>query len=365
MTRPELERIVAAANTAPSADNCQPWVFTWNGESLAIGHDPERATHVLDHRKRMSCLSLGCLVEALIIGAAREGLVARFELTPGEPGAIWAQARFERGGSAHELDDALERRCTDRRAFQGGSLAAPVFDAIQRDAAAAPGCEVRFLARCPPELLDYLFRGDAYVWRHEDVYRDLMSWVRFSEREIEATGDGAPWRCLGYDIPELPGLSIARSSLVQRLIAGGGLSVLPRLRLRSQLASSAGVYAVTAPSTSPLDLVRVGRLAFRCWLRLNRAGYGVQPISVQSVFAHSFAEGQPPKGTLPEFIELFRGGPDILARAFGASEGERVIWMFRTGISPAPPPQLRTRRLPVARLLRWAVSGALTGSSAP
>jgi hypothetical protein len=364
VSRAQLERLVAAANTAPSADNCQPWAFAWDGEALAIGHDPERATHVLDHRKRMSCLALGGLVEALTIGAAREGLVARFDLTPGEPGAIWARARFAHGSSAHELDDALERRCTDRRAFQGGSLSTPVFDAIRRDAAATPGCNVRFLARCPPELLDYLSRGDAYVWRHEDVYRDLMSWVRFSQREIDATGDGAPWRCLGYDIPELPGLAIARSGLVQRLIARGGLSVLPRLRLRSQLASAAGVYSVTAPSTSPLDLVRVGRLAFLIWLRLNRAGYGVQPISVQSVFAHSFAEGQPPSGTLPEFVELFRGGPDILARAFGVGAGEQVIWLFRTGISPAPPPQLRTRRLPVAKLLRWTASSAFTGSSA-
>ncbi len=364
VTRGQMERIVAAANTAPSADNCQPWGFSWDGEALTIGHDPGRATHVLDHRKRMSCLALGGLVEALTIAAAREGLSARFDLTPGTPGAIWARARLVAGSAAHELDDALERRCTDRRAFQGGSLSAPVFDAIRRDAAAMPGCNVRFLDRCPPELLEYLFRGDAYVWRHEDVYRDLMAWVRFSQQEIDATRDGAPWRCLGYDIPALPGLSIARSRLVQRLIDRGGLSLLPRLRLRSQLASAAGVYAVTAPSTSPLDLVRVGQLAFLAWLRLNRAGYGVQPISVQSVFAHSFAEGQPPPGTRPEFVEIFRRGPEILARAFGAEAGEQVIWLFRTGISPTPPPRLRTLRLPVTKLLRWEVSSAPAGPSA-
>ena len=362
LTRRQIERVVVAANTAPSADNCQPWAFSWDGEALAIGHDPGRATHVLDHLKRMSCLTLGGLVEAFTIAAARERAVARFELTPGTPGAVWAKVRFEDGGATHELDSALEQRCTDRRAFAGGSLSAPVFEAIRREATDTPGCNVRFIERCSPELLSYLFHGDGYVWRHETVYRDLMLWVRFSRREIEATRDGAPWRCLGYDIPELPGLSIARSPLVQRLIAGGGLSVLPRLRLKSQLASAAGLYAVTAPSTSPLDLVSVGRRAFLIWLRLNRAGYGVQPISVQSVFAHSFAEGQPPPDTLPELIEVFRRGPEILARAFGAAAGEQVIWLFRTGISPAPPATLRTLRLPVERLLRWNVSSAPVGA---
>ena len=363
LTRRQIESIVAAANTAPSADNCQPWAFSWDGEALTIGHDPERATHVLDHLKRMSCLTLGGLVEAITIAAAREGAVARFELTPGLPGAIWATVRFGEGGVKHELDSALEQRCTDRRAFEGGSFSAPVFDSIRREATDTPGCNVRFVERCSPELLSYLYRGDGYVWRHESVYRDLMLWVRFSQREIDETRDGAPWRCLGYDIPELPGLSIARSALVQRLIAGAGLSVLPRLRLKSQLASAAGLYAVTAPSTSPLDLVNVGRRAFLIWLRLNRAGYGVQPISVQSVFAHSFAEGRPPEGTLPELVEVFRRGPEILARAFGAAAGEQVIWLFRTGISPAPPLKLRTLRLPVERLLRWKDSSAPTGPS--
>ena len=358
LSQRQIERVVVAANTAPSADNCQPWAFSWDGEALTIGHDPGRATHVLDHLKRMSCLTLGGLVEALTIAAAREHAVARFELDPGVPGAVWAKVRFDDGGTPHELDGALEQRCTDRRAFAGGSLAAPVFDAVRREATETPGCNVRFIDRCGPELQDYLSRGDGYVWRHEEVYRDLMLWVRFSQREIDATRDGAPWRCLGYDIPELPGLSMARSPIVQKLIAGGGLSVLPRLRLKSQLASAAGLYCVTAPSTSPHDLVSAGRRAFLIWLRLNSAGYGVQPISVQSVFAHAFAEGQPPPGTQPELVEVFRRGPEILARAFGAMPGEQVIWVFRTGLSPAPPPTLRTLRLPVEKLLRWNVPGA-------
>jgi hypothetical protein len=353
--RGQVERIVVAANTAPSADNCQPWRFSWNGAALAITLDARRATHALDHLKRMSCLTLGGLVETLTIGAAAEGLAPRFDLTPGLPGTTWATARFEPALGPHELEGTLELRCTDRRSYQGGSFAAPVFDALRRDAAREPGCGVRFLDRGSPELLDYLRRGDAYVWRHESVYRDIMSWMRFSQREVDETRDGAPWRCAGYDLPELPGLGLARSRWVQRLIDKGGLSRIPRLRLDSQLASSAGLFCITAPSTSPLDLVRAGRVALLGWLRLNRAGYGVQPITVQSIFAHGFAEGQPAPGALPELAELLRRGPELLARAFGLNAGEQAIWLFRTGLSPAPPPALRTRRLPVEKILTWTV----------
>ena len=358
LTRARVERIVDATNTAPSADNCQPWRFSWDGEALAITHDRRRAKNVLDHLERMSQITLGGVVEALTIAAAAEGLAPRLELTPGLPGTTWATARFEPAAGPHELEGTLEPRCTDRRLYQGGSLDAPVFDAIRSDAARDPGCGVRFLDRCPPDLLDYLLRGDGYVWHHDGPYRDIMAWFRFSQREIDETRDGAPWRSLGFDIPELPGLGLARSRWVQRLIDKGGFARLWRHRLAAQLASSAGLFCVTAPSTSPLDFVRAGRLALRTWLRLNRAGYGVQPFIVQSVFAHAFAEGNPAPGTLPEFIELFRRGPSLLARAFGLDADEQAIWLFRTGRSPAMPSKLRTRRLPVEKLLTWTAPPA-------
>lgn len=358
ISRARMERIVEATNTAPSADNCQPWRFSWDGEALAIEHDPVRAKSVLDHLGRMSQITLGGVVEALTIAAAAEGLAPRLDLTPGLPGATWATARFEPATGPHELQGTLEPRCTDRRSYRGGSLEGPVFDAIRSDAARDPGCGVRFVEGCPHDLRDYLLRGDGYVWHHDGPYRDIMAWFRFTQREIDETRDGAPWRSLGFDIPELPGLGLARSRVVQHLLDKGGFSRLWRRRLAAQLASSAGLFCVTAPSTSPLDFVRAGRLALRAWLRLNRAGYGVQPFIVQSVFAHAFAEGNPAPGTLPEYIELFRRGPSLLARAFGLGAGEQAIWLFRTGRSPAMPAKLRTRRLPVEKLLTWTAPRA-------
>lgn len=352
-SRAQVARLVAATNTAPSADNCQPFRFAWDGEALTIFHDEDRARNILDHRGRASQITLGGVAAALSIAASAEGFTARLDLTPGLPGTAWATARFEPLGEAapHELHGWLERRCTDRRLYQGGSVPASVRSAIEGDAAGDPGCHVRFVEGCPPALRDYLLRGDGYVWHHDRVYRDIMRWFRFTQREIDETRDGAPWRSLGLDIPELPGLGFARSRLVQTLLDRGGLSRIWRYRLQTQLDSSAGLFCVTAPSGSPIDFVRAGRLGLFAWLRLNGAGFGVQPYIVQSLFAHAFAEGDPAPGTLPEFVELFRGGPATIARAFGLAANERPLWLFRVGLSPAMPALLRTKRLPVEKVL--------------
>lgn len=356
LARAQVERLVLAASSAGSADNSQPWAFRWDGVELAILHDRERARHALDHRFCFSYLTLGGVLEALRIGAAREGLSADIALRiPAETGEVWATLRFEEGDVERSpLDDALALRATDRRIYRGGSLSDPVFAAAAQEAARFPGCGVRFLARCPPDLGEYLEQGDSFVWRHEHVYRDLLRWVRFTRKEAEATRDGATMRGLGYDFPELPGLGAARSPLVQRLLEQSRFYLVPRLLLRRQLASSAALFCVTARGDGPRDLVDVGRTAFLIWLHLNRAGYGVQPISLQSIFARAYLAGEPPPGTKPEFAALFRCGPAILARAFGCEPGELPLWLFRTGLSPAPTAELRTLRRSVDRILTFA-----------
>lgn len=351
-----MERIVVAACSAGSADNSQPWSFRWDGAELRIAHDRERGRHALDHRFCFSYLTLGGVLEALRIGALREGLEPAIELRfPALAGAVWAAVRFTPSDAGRSpLDDALSLRATDRRIYHGGSLSDPVFAAVEREIARFPGCGVRFLSRATPELGEYLEQGDAFVWRHPHVYRDLLRWVRFTRAEAEATRDGATMRCLGYDFPELPGLGLSRSPLVQRLLDKSRFYLVPRLLLRRQLASSAGLFCVTARGDGPTDLVDVGRAAFLAWLHLSRAGYGVQPISLQSVFAHQASVGEPPPGMRPEFAALFRRGPAILARAFDCAPGEMPLWLFRTGISRAPTAELRTLRRSVERVLTFA-----------
>ena len=73
-TTKAIERIVQAAAQAPSGDNCQPWRFVWDGKTLTIGHDEERARHGFNRVNHASCLSLGCVLESIHIAASGEKL---------------------------------------------------------------------------------------------------------------------------------------------------------------------------------------------------------------------------------------------------------------------------------------------------
>jgi nitroreductase len=352
----QIARLVAAANAAPSADNCQPWRFRWGGEELEIRLDPARARHVIDAHGHASLFTLGGALEALSIAATAERLEARARLTLDRPaGAAWAAVRFaERPAPPHELAGALHLRCTDRRFFRGGSLSDGVFAAIRRDAAASPDLAVHLCERFPPELVAYVAAADAYVWRTEEVYRDIIRWIRFTRREVEETRDGIPWRSFGLDLPEIGALRICRARLAERLLPRLHLDVPARIWVARHLASSAAIACFTVRRPSPEALVAAGRLVFASWVRLNRAGYGVQPLGIQSLQIYNAETRGLPAGTLPELSALFRGGREVVARAFGLPDGELPVWMLRTGLSSPLPPDARTLRLPLDRVLTAA-----------
>lgn len=343
--RERVERIVTLANRAPSGDNCQPWRFRWDGAALTIQHDAARARHAIDYHDHGSHLTLGCVLESIAVAAAAEGLAADAHLDLASAGETWAAVRFSPGASAPgELRDALELRATDRRLYRRGSIAHPVFAAVQQDARAFAGVGLYVIDRFGPELLRYLLAVDSYILRHEEVFRDTLRWVRLSDEEAAAHDDGVAWRTIGVEVPSMGATRLARHPWAYRLFDTLPVRGASHAWLGLQLASSAALWAVTVKPGRAEDLVAAGRLAMRAWLRFNRAGFGVQPLTLPALPVYNLACGGLPPTTRPEFVRLFEQGRSVVARAFDWPSSELPVWMFRVGLADPLPDRLRAPR---------------------
>ncbi|MEO7327095.1 MAG: hypothetical protein ABI193_00860 [Minicystis sp.] len=341
---------MAAARWAPTVDNCQPWSFHWDGAALHIDHDTDRAAGVLNREGRLSCLSLGCVLEAVALAAGTEGLAAEARTSLDEP-STWATVRFAPTSvPADDLAATMASRCTDRRLYRGGSPLDPVFDRLRGEALRFPDCGLYVVGPCPEELLRYIDETESYVWTHDDTYRDVMRWFRFSRAELEATGDGLPWNALGFDLPELGLFRLARSPLLPRLARGRGLSLVARAWLRLLITSSAALVCITVRSPQKEALSSAGRLAYRAWLHLNRRGFGVQPVTQHALLAYYHAIGALPSTVRPEFVERFRRGRGVFSRGFGYPPDELPVWVLRAGLSPSLSAHQRSLRRPLDRI---------------
>jgi hypothetical protein len=121
--------------------------------------------------------------------------------------------------------------------------------------------------------------------------------------------------------------------------------------LRRQLGSSAALMLFTTPSPEASALVPVGRALLGAWLRLNEAGFGVQPHSLPSLFVYEELCGDLPS----DFDhELMRQGSVTLSRAFGLGPAERPVLLLRAGLAAPFPERARTPRRPLGEVLRSA-----------
>ena len=354
-----ISRLVAAAHSAPSGENCQPFAYAWDGRRLRVEHVAERARYRLNAGNHESLLALGCAVEAIDIAASVEGLRARFEplVGLGRDDGPWLAVALEAG--PRDRDDLwrqLSLRTTDRRPFERGDAPGSLLSALQGDTQRTAGVELGFAVPVSGALLDYVLRCDHALWTDTQCLRDTARWVRYSEAEIVSHNDGMRWQNLGLRRVEAAGGALARRfpALLDVVGALGGARQTRRI-LNQQVRSAAGLGCYAVTEVSPGALVRAGRAAMRGWLRLNQAGYGVQPLALPALGPFNCQAGVSPADLPSEVRRLFEEGLGLVRREFSLGRDVLPVWMYRFGRSTQLPVHMRAPRLPLQKVLRLEV----------
>ncbi|MBI5515738.1 MAG: hypothetical protein HY909_18290 [Deltaproteobacteria bacterium] len=345
-----VRALVGAALQSPSAENNQPFVYTWDGETLAVIHQAHRARKSLDPRFHTSMLTLGCVLESLDIAADAHGLRPMFTLNHGLPeDGPWAEVTFERGTSGRAaLAPWLPRRSTDRRPFGGGPASHPVFARVEAEASRHPPVAVRRASPQEPELLAFSARAEALFFHHEALYREALHWLRSSAREARSRRDGVPLEAALPGLPTAFGAALLKAPGAREVLARSPAPWVAGRLVTRQLRSSAALLLLTTRDRGDLALVPVGRALLGCWLRLTEAGFGVQPHSLASLFVY-----EEMLGALPSYFDhgLMQQGLGTLRRAFDLDPEELPVLLLRTGLSPSLPPGARTPRRTVDECL--------------
>jgi hypothetical protein len=357
MNSEKRQHIVELAMTAPNVDNAQPFYFRWDGEQLLVFRDEGRDRQRGNAGNYVSMVGLGCLAECIVIAASGEGLSAEvdFSYQPQRLNAPWLAVSFRSDPSdPDELLPGLKLRCSDRREYRGGDVSNPVFRQVAADVNQFPACNLAFRDPSDQSLLDYLLRCERFLWADKQILPEMLSWVRWNQKEVLSTRDGMPWQSMGINFvtSRLMRL-VAKSERFRQLVrrSGGPLRAQQRT-LEAQVRSSAALGCITVQDTRRETMLQLGRLFLRAWVRLNMSGFGVQVMASPSIHVFQHVAGIIPEDYPTESKQVFAEGERILAESFGLQDGEIPAWMFRTGESPPLPAKMRTLRLSLSRVVR-------------
>ncbi len=347
-TVPQIEMIIEKANLSPTPDNCQPWEFEWNGETLSVLHLPERSKHPLNPGQLASILTLGCLIESIELAASELGLKSVSEIGPFDDGvrSRWAVVRFlETNVQADPLAKALSQRTTDRRIYKGGS---EILDSLVLPSKNA-GAQADKITKFSDDLIDYVVKTELFLPNHPTVLPGIMKWVRFSRKEARESGDGLSWRNMLARTWEVPSMWIMQNFPWTAPLFRPAVRVSHGSRSKEQLLSSAGAICISIKLVDEKiersDLVDAGRLMLRTWLKVNQSGFGVQPLSLSTLPLIYRVTGNA-DDFFKQQSDLLVQGEDILRREFSISRDRLPVWMMRTGLSSPLPEKMRTFRKP-------------------
>ncbi|HEU5101603.1 MAG TPA: Rv1355c family protein [Roseiflexaceae bacterium] len=353
---PEWVRfIVEHGMLAPSGGNCQPWRFYFDGVQLWVIHDQQRSQNLLDQQHRAAYIALGAAIENMVIAAAHRGYRALVTPFP-RPGnqAIVAALGFEQAldESAAELASLfpfIQRRATNRKRMQGGSLPLSHVANLHEAAAVYEGrLQLLTDSAALTEVGAIMGEGDRIRFLCRELHQELMAELRWTAKASRQTRDGLDLATL-----ELTGAQLAVMRLIARPDVAAFLRELGGGAVFAEVAAEAAAGAMAIGLLSiegnhPVDLLRGGQAFERLWLQATALGLALQPMTTVIYMFDMLRSA-----TASVFTETEQAALLVLQARFGRlfvqSEGDLLLFL----IGRAPAPTARSLRRPIEAVLEY------------
>jgi hypothetical protein len=268
--------LIEQAILAPSVHNVQParWRLVGKDELLLL-EDKSVRLAVGDPTGHDARISLGAAAEGLRLAASLHGIsLLPIPDLPEEDASLVPVAAYRlvaNGAPTDELAEVVGARRSWRGAF-----AHPT--AEDRQAVLALGAEDSVVIAEPHTLsaLAALAERASYHFLAERSFRrELLSWMRLSPRHARWSRDGLSAEAMAMGRIEALGAG---------LVLGPLFGLLHRLRLAAPLVSEAGKAAGASGMLlfhrpKDEDPFVSGAHFYRCWLRIEAAGFGAAVVA--------------------------------------------------------------------------------------
>jgi hypothetical protein len=275
--RPLLE-MIRLATLAANSHNSQPWKFTIQENRIEIFPDSARRLPVVDPDDRELWISLGCALENLLIAGSALGFAGQVTY-PDPDSPFIAVDLFPDRPFADALTTAIPLRQSTRSEFRAELVRVADLKKA-KEIALEPGIALHFVAdpNGIDTLVEYITAGSLAQYADQAYIEELLTWIRFTEKEALATLDGLYSRSSGSpSVPRWLGAYVVGSTRPAQQAESDA----------RKLRSSAGAVVIVSETDDLRAWVQVGRVYQRLALRLTASGVKNallnQPVEVPGV----------------------------------------------------------------------------------
>jgi nitroreductase len=336
---PEIERILNAANLAPSGENCQPWHFVVRGLEIEVHLLPARDQSAYSWGQRASYLANGAAIENMVIAASAEHFRAGVTYFPHQEDK-WHVATIVLVKDTDMQTDALapfvSKRISNRKSYEKEPLTNEERNKLLA-AASETGYGSLVLAE-KKEDIKLLGRvgstNEEVMLTNRSMHQFFFSHVSWTEEEDQKKKVGFYIKTLELPPPAVFMFKIFRHWSIMRVLSALGFNRIVAMQNGATNASAAAIGAFLISDIEPLDFVKIGRTIERVWIAATALGLSFQALAGIPYFKFKIAGGEGDSFSEGE-RKLVVDADQKASRIFNA-DGKYIAFMFRIGRGDAP-----------------------------
>lgn len=257
-------QIASYASKAPSGHNTQPWKFHITDSTITVLPNLDVALPVVDRNNRELFISLGCAVENLCIAASYFGYTTHIIECSIE--AIILELTKNALTIEDSLFHQIEKRQTNRNIYNGNKISDGILQQLQ-SIPKENGIQFYFTEINTPfanTITQYIMKGNEIQMADIAFKNELLSWMRFNKKQVEATHNGLSYLVFGN--PPLP--RILARPIVSLFLKPNAQNKSDRKKIDS---SSHFVVCTTKQDTIE-EWINLGRTLQRFLLKVTEIG---------------------------------------------------------------------------------------------
>lgn len=313
----EIEKILEYATKAPSGHNTQPWKFLIKKDEIQIHPDFNRALPIVDPDNHALYISLGCAVENAVLAAKNYGFSSNIEIAKNNEGAdfIAIKLRKDKTVEFDELFNYIDNRQVTRNEYSSSTV--PSEDVkILLESTDFEGVHVLVFtdSKAISELEPFIIEGSNLQFQNKDFVNELVSWIRFSKKEVEQKCDGIWHASMG-----MPSAGRMVGNIIMKKFVSAKSEAK---RWKKQIKASAGFVLFTAEKNDVEHWVNLGR-AFQ------RFGLTTSKLNINHAHVNMPCEELSVRKKVAAHFKLKNEHPLLLIR-FGYSE--KMPYSFRRSL---------------------------------
>jgi molybdopterin/thiamine biosynthesis adenylyltransferase len=290
----EVEDMVKSANLSSSPGNAQRWKWLYSDDVLYLLLDKKSERGFSDNFSFGSMLGFGMTLEHLRISASTKGLNAKIKYLNelNEPRLI-ASVTFEKANTINredvELCAQIAKRTTNRKLIERVDIESNILEDLLSE---VQNSKFKYLVFSDSEKINQIGKlirmGDRIrltnPYGHNDFFKNEIRW---SKSENDFHRDGIDIETLNLTHKDILGLQLAKDELgIEFLNQFNGGKGFEKISEKTISASSALVI-ISIPKYDKIDLLEVGRIIGRIWLKATSLKIGFQPMTVlQMLFSY-------------------------------------------------------------------------------